>query len=286
MTALVTPFTKTGEVDFDNYAKLVERQIASGTNALIPGGTTGEGSTLTIAEHQSVIEACVAQTKSRVPVIAGVGANDTPVSIALAQTAQKAGADALLAATGYYNRPSQRGLIAHYQTLAEATDLPIILYNVPGRTACDIHVDTMAALVEHPQIIGVKDATGDLARVALQRLACGKDFIQLSGEDMTAVGFNAMGGVGCISVTANVMPDLCAQMHQACLSGDWASALAYQDKLAPLHAALFADTNPTPVKYALSRLGLIENEVRLPMVPASEAAMAMVDAALEGLGLL
>ncbi|WOI52361.1 4-hydroxy-tetrahydrodipicolinate synthase [Parvularcula sp. LCG005] len=284
-TALVTPF-KDGAVDFDAFDRLLERQLAGGTHGVVPAGTTGEGSTLTVEEQIAIIRRCVSVVAGRVPVIAGVGANDTPTALRLAKAAAEAGADGLLAATGYYNRPSQAGLIAHYTKLAEATDLPIVLYNVPARTASDISVDTMGVLAENPRIVALKDATSVLARVARQRLSCGSDFVQLSGEDCTAVGFNAMGGQGCISVTANVVPDLCAQMQSACLDGRWDEAVALQDRLTPLHDALFADTSPGPVKYALSCLGLIANELRLPLVPASDEARAAVDAALSGLDLI
>lgn len=285
MTALITPFRQ-GAVDFETYAALIERQIEAGTHALVPTGTTGESATISMDEHIEAIGACVAATKGRVPVIAGIGSNDTSTSILLAEKAQGAGADALLAVTGYYNKPSQDGLIAHYQALADSTDLPIIIYNVPSRTMSDVAVETMAILSRHPRIVGCKDATGALARVARHRLFCGKDFVQVSGEDVTAVGFNAMGGVGCISVLSNVVPDLCAQMQTACLEGRWDEALAFQDKLTPLADALFSDTSPGPAKYAMSRLGLCREELRLPLVPSGEKAKIAVDAALEGLGLL
>lgn len=285
MTALVTPF-KSGAVDFDTYASLIERQVTAGTHGVIPVGTTGESATLSMEEHTEVIEACVKTAAKRIPVIAGVGSNDTTSSIQLATQASEAGADALLAVTGYYNKPSQDGLIAHYTALADSTDLPIILYNVPARTSSDISVETLAILARHPRIIGVKDATANLARVARQRLACGSDFIQISGEDVTTVGFNAMGGVGCISVLSNVVPDLCAQMQTACLEGRWAEALEFQDRLAPLADALFSDTSPAPVKYAMARLGLLQEELRLPLVPASEKSKIAVSHALEDLGLL
>ncbi len=285
MTALVTPF-KGGAVDFDAYRVLVKRQLDGGTSVIIAAGTTGEASTLTVEEQVEVIQTCTEVVDGKIPVLAGVGSNDTPTSLALAEAAAQAGANGLLAATGYYNKPSQPGLIAHYEMLADATDLPIVLYNVPGRTMSDIEVDTMATLSKHPNIVGVKDATGNLARVADQRLACQDGFVQVSGEDVTAVGFNAMGGQGCISVSANVAPYLCAQMQNATLQNRWDEALSLQDQLTPLHNAMFSDTNPAPVKYALWRLGLIEEEVRLPLVPASESAKLAVDRALEGRGLL
>ncbi|RFB01737.1 4-hydroxy-tetrahydrodipicolinate synthase [Parvularcula marina] len=285
ITALVTPFHH-GAVAYDTYRDLIDRQIKGGTHGIVPVGTTGETSTLNEEEHVEVIRCAVSAADGRIPVIAGVGSNDTATSIMLAEKAQSAGADALLAVTGYYNKPSQDGLIAHFTALADSTDLPIILYNVPGRTACDIAVSTMKVLARHPGIVGVKDATGNLARVAQQRLACGSDFIQLSGEDATAVGFNAMGGTGCISVTSNVVPDLCALMQTATLEGRWEEARELQDRLTPLAEALFMDTSPGPTKYALARLGLCQEELRLPLVPASEKAKIAVAKALEGLGLI
>ena len=285
MTALVTPFAD-GRIDYEMFERHVERQIEGGTSALVPVGTTGEATTLTVEEHIAVIEKCVSVAAGRRPVIAGVGSNDTPTAVALAEAAARAGATGLLAATGYYNRPSQRGLVKHYEMLANATSLPIILYNVPSRTASDISVETLAELSRHPLIVGLKDATANLARVARQRLACTKDFVQLSGEDITAVGFNAMGGQGCISVTANVAPDLCHALQQSTLDGRWDEAVALQDKLAPLHDALFSDSSPAPVKYAMSRLGLGTPDVRLPLVQASEQSMAAVDAALRYVGLV
>ncbi|WP_238525772.1 4-hydroxy-tetrahydrodipicolinate synthase [Parvularcula bermudensis] len=285
MTALVTPF-KGGEVDYDAYAALIERQIAAGTRAVIPVGTTGESATLSEREHIAVVTHCVETVKGRIPVIAGAGSNNTVAAIRLAEQAEGAGADALLATTGYYNKPPQSGIEAHYRHLAEATDLPILVYNVPGRTQTDVAVETLARLSTVPTIVGVKDATGDLGRVALHRRACGKDFIQLSGEDMTAVGYNAMGGQGCISVTANVAPEQCAQLQDACLNGRFADALELQDRLTALHEALFVETSPGPTKYALARLGLCREELRLPLVPTSERSKAAVDRALDELGLL
>lgn len=284
-TALVTPFSG-GKVDFDAYARLIERQIDAGTHGLVAVGTTGETSTLGLEEHVAVAKAAVEVADGRVPVISGVGSNDTATSITLAEAVVAAGADGVLAVTGYYNKPSQSGLIAHFSMLADAIEAPIIVYNVPARTSCDITVETLGVLSTNRHIVGVKDASGNLARVARQRLACTEGFLQLSGEDLTAVGFNAMGGLGCISVTSNVAPELCAQMQSACLEGRWDEALALQDRLAPLHDALFADASPAPTKYALARLGLIEEELRLPNVPASEAAKVQVDRALAGLGMM
>jgi 4-hydroxy-tetrahydrodipicolinate synthase len=283
--ALVTPF-KSDKVDEAAYEKLIERQIAAGSAGLVPVGTTGESPTLSHDEHMRVVELCVKGANKRVPVIAGAGSNSTREAIELAQHAEKVGADALLTVTGYYNKPSQEGILAHFKALHEAVGIPLVIYNVPGRTCSEISVETLGALSQLSRVIAVKDATADLARVARQRIACVEGFTQLSGEDITAVGFNAMGGSGCISVTANVVPELCAQMQAACAAGDWQKAVTIQDKLTPLHDALFSDTNPTPVKYALGKMGLIEPEVRLPLVAPSQSARAAVDKALSGLGLL
>lgn len=283
ITALVTPFTG-GAVDEAAFERLVDRQIRAGTHGLVPMGTTGESATLSHDEHRRVVEICIKTAKGRVPVIAGAGSNSTAEAIELARFAEKAGADAILAVTGYYNKPSQAGLIAHFTALHGATGLPIILYNVPGRVVVNLSLDAIATLSKLPRIVGVKDATGDLARVALQRLASGPDFTLLSGEDMTAVGFNAMGGRGCISVSSNVAPELCAKMQSHCLNGDYAAALALQDRLAPLHDAIFKDTSPGPVKYALSLLGLCSDEVRLPLVAPPEPVRKAVREALERLG--
>lgn len=285
LTALVTPF-RNGAVDEGALVRLAERQISAGTSGLVAVGSTGESPTLSAAEHERVIGLCVEAAGRRVPVIAGAGSNDTARAIALAGAAARAGADALLAATGYYNKPSQAGLFAHFAALHDATRLPIILYNVPGRTIANLSVETIAALSKLPRIVALKDATGDLARVALQRLASGPDFTLLSGEDMTAVGFNAMGGRGCISVAANIAPDLCAQLQAATLKGDFAGALALQDRLTPLNEVLFRDVNPGPVKYALSLMGLCTEELRLPLVPPPPAVKDEVRRVLAGLGLI
>lgn len=285
ITALVTPF-RNGAVDETAFARLVERQIDAGTSGLVPVGTTGESATLTHEEHRRVVDICIRTAAGRVPVIAGAGSNATAEAIELARFAEKAGADAILAVTGYYNKPSQAGLVAHFAAIHDATTLPIILYNVPGRVVVNLSVETVATLSKLPRVVGLKDATGDLARVALQRLASGPGFTLLSGEDMTAVGFNAMGGRGCIGVSSNVAPELCAKMQTLTLKGDYAGALALQDRLAPLHDALFKDTSPGPVKYALSLLGLCSDELRLPLAPASEPARRAVRAALDGLGLI
>lgn len=285
ITALVTPFRK-GEIDEDAFVRLVDRQIEAGTHALVPAGTTGESATLSHDEHRRVIELCVETAAGRVPVIAGAGSNATAEAIELARFAEEAGADGLLTVTGYYNKPSQAGLFGHFKALHDAVSLPIILYNVPGRTSSNLSVETIAALSRLPRIVGVKDATGDLARVALQRLACEPGFVQLSGEDMTAVGFNAMGGRGCIGVSSNVAPALCAEMQQASLAGDYQKAIALQDRLAPLHDVLFKDTSPGPVKYALSLMGLCSDELRLPLTSPPEAVKTRLREVLEGLGLL
>lgn len=285
MTALATPF-KNGAVDDAAFQSLVDRQIKAGTSAVIPAGTTGESATLTHDEHFRVIRLAVEAAAGRVPVIAGAGSNATARAVEIVRFAEKAGADGVLALCGYYNKPTQAGLIAHFTALHEATRLPIVLYNVPARTVVSLSVETIGTLSKLPRIIGVKDATGDLARVALQRLASGPDFIQISGEDMTAVGFNAMGGRGCISVTANVAPDLCAAMQAATFAGDFDKAVSIQDRLAPLHEVLFVETSPGPVKYAMSLMGLCSDEVRLPLVAPSDATKARVRSVLRGLGLI
>ena len=283
--ALVTPFRD--EV-FDEavFRSFVEWQIAEGSHGLVPCGTTGESATLSAEEHRRVIEVCVETAAGRVPVIAGCGSNNTAVAVELVKSAAAAGADAALLVPPYYNRPNQDGIYAHFEAVASATDLPIVLYNVPARTVTDIGVETMGRLAKLPAIKAVKDATGNLARVSAQRLACGADFVQLSGNDDMALGFSAMGGVGCVSVTANVAPRLCADFQNACLSGDWAGALALQDRLFPLHTALFTDASPGPVKYALNRVRPdFPSALRLPMTPPSEASRKAVDAALEHAGL-
>ncbi len=282
--ALVTPF-KAGAVDFDAFAAFIEWQIAEGSTGLVPCGTTGESPTLSHAEHYDVITRTVEIAAGRVPVIAGCGSNDTATAIAHMAHAERVGADAALIVVPYYNKPSQRGLIAHFKALTERSSLPIIIYNIPGRSVADMSTETMAELAQLPSIIGVKDATGNLARVSAQREACGADFIQLSGNDDMALGFNAMGGVGAISVTANVAPRLCAQMQAATLAGDFRTALAITDRLYPLHAALFSDASPGPTKYALARLGLMAPDVRLPICEPSAASKAAVDAGLAYAGL-
>jgi 4-hydroxy-tetrahydrodipicolinate synthase len=284
--ALVTIF-RDEALDEHAFLDFVRWQVAEGSHALVPCGTTGESATLTSAEHRRVIELAIEGAEGRVKVIAGCGSNDTARAIELTRSAKQAGADAALHVPPYYNRPNQDGIFAHIAAIAEAVDLPIVLYNVPARTITDISVETMARLAKIANVIAVKDATGNLARVSAQRAACGEDFVQLSGNDDMALGFSAMGGTGCISVTANVAPRLCAEFQNACLSGDWHAALRLQDKLYPLHAALFTDASPGPVKYALSRVREgTSSELRLPMTAPSEASRKAVDAALEHADLL
>ncbi len=283
--ALITPF-RDGVLDIDAFQKFVDWQITQGSHGLVPTGTTGESPTLSHDEHDRVIEVCIEATAGRVPVIAGTGSNSTAEAIRLTAHAKKAGADAALVVTPYYNKPTQEGLYQHFKAINDAVDLPILIYNIPPRSVIDMSVETMARLAELPNIVGVKDATAKLDRVSLQRMAIGPDFIQLSGEDGTALGFNAHGGVGCISVTANIAPALCAQFQNACGCGDFAAALVIQDRLMPLHEALFVESNPGPVKYAASRLGLCSPETRLPLAPISDASKARVDAALQKAGLI
>jgi 4-hydroxy-tetrahydrodipicolinate synthase len=285
LTALVTPF-KNGELDLVTLKQLVEWQIAEGTTGLVPVGTTGESPTLSHAEHQQVIEDVVAATAGRVPVIAGAGSNNTIESISLMRHAEKVGADAALVVTPYYNKPTQAGLIAHYTALHDCCTLPIIIYNIPPRSVIDMTPETMGKLAELPRIIGVKDATGKIERVSQQRASCGKDFIQLSGEDATALGFNAHGGVGAISVTANVAPRLCAEFQAATLAGDFSRALEYQDLLMPLHEAIFIEPGLIGAKYGLSLLGLCSEEVRLPHVGLTDGTKAKIKAAMVHAGLL
>lgn len=285
LTALATPF-RGGAVDEHAFLRCVLRQLDAGTRGLIVAGTTGEAPTLTDEEFRRLVRIAVDAADGRAPVIAGVSANATARAIQLAQAATEAGAHALLAASGYYNKPSQAGLIAHFTALHDQTNLPILLYNVPGRTVANLSVATIATLSRLPRITGLKDATGDVGRVALQRLASPADFILLSGDDVNAVGFNAMGGRGCISVTANVAPELCARLQAASLAGDYVEARAMQDRLTPLHDALFRDTNPGPVKYALSLLDLCTDEMRLPLVPPPESVRGELKAVLRALGLI
>lgn len=286
LPALVTPFTPDGELDLNTLKKLVEWHVDQGSHGLVPVGTTGESPTLTHDEHRLVVEEVVRIAGGRIPVIAGAGSNSTREGIGLIQHAAEVGADAALVVTPYYNKPTQAGLIAHYTALAEAADLPIIIYNIPGRSVIDMLPETMGELAKLPNIVGVKDATGKLERVSQQRITCGPDFIQLSGEDGTALGFNAHGGIGCISVTANVAPKLCAEFQEATLRGDYAAALDYQDRLMPLHVAIFVEPGLVGAKYAMSRLGLCDERVRLPLLPLTDRTKAQIDAALAHAGLI
>src|ERR1700678_1554859 len=274
-TALVTPF-KNGSLDEAAFRALVSWQIAEGTHGLVPVGTTGESPTVNHDEHKRIVEWCIDEVRGRVPVIAGAGSNSTKEAIELAQHAKKAGAGAVLVVTPYYNKPTQEGLYQHFKAINEAVGIPIIIYNIPGRSVIDMSVDTMKRLYELENIAGVKDATANMVRVSQQRAELGPEFTQLSGEDATALGFMAHGGHGCISVTSNVAPRLCAEFQAACLKGNYAAALKLQDKLAPLHINLFVETSPAPVKYALSLMGKCTNSLRLPMVPATEKAQVAV----------
>jgi 4-hydroxy-tetrahydrodipicolinate synthase len=279
ITALVTPF-KDGKFDETTYQALIDWQIESGTHGLSPAGTTGESPTLSHAEHRAVIAACIKGARGRVPVIAGTGSNNTAEAIELSRFAEAAGADGLLVVAPYYNKPSQEGLYHHYKAINDAVGLPIIIYNIPPRSVVDVSVDTMRRLFELKNIAGVKDATGSLARTAQQREALGPDFIQLSGEDLTAVAVMSLGGHGCISVTSNIAPKICADMQEACLDNDFARALKLNDRLSPLHQALFIEPNPAGPKYALAALGKITEELRAPMLKASEKARGPIRAAL------
>jgi 4-hydroxy-tetrahydrodipicolinate synthase len=285
ITALITPFDN-GQFDEDAFRRLVDFQIKSGTHGLVPVGTTGESPTLTHDEHQRVVRVCIEQAAGRVPVIAGAGSNSTREAVELAKHAQSAGANGVLIVTPYYNKPTQEGLYRHFKAINDAIDLPIIIYNIPGRCVIDMSVATMARLFALPNIRGVKDATASMVRVSQQRAAMGPEFCQLSGEDATALGFMAHGGHGCISVTSNVAPALCAQFQNACLEGDYAKALELHDRLMPLHEALFVESNPGPVKHAAERLGLCKSELRLPLSPPLESTRRVVDEALHAAGLL
>lgn len=285
ITALITPFLN-GKVDEKAFQDLVSWQIAEGTHALVPCGTTGESPTLSHAEHHRVVELCIEAAKGKVPVIAGAGSNSTDEAIDLARHAKKAGADAVLVVAPYYNKPSQEGLFRHYEAIATSVDIPIIVYNIPGRSIVDISIETFSRLIALPNIVGVKDATADLARPLRARVALGPKFCQLSGEDATAIAFNIQGGVGCISVTSNIAPKLCSQMQNAWAAGDLAACSAINEKLMPLHDAMFCETSPAPVKYAASLLGKSSPDVRLPLVPASAAARLRVEAAMKAAGLI
>ncbi len=284
-TALVTPF-KNGAVDEKAFRGLVEWQIEEGINGLVPVGTTGESPALSHDEHKRIVVWCVDQAKGRVPVIAGAGSNATAEAIELARHAEQAGADAVLVVTPYYNKPTQEGLYQHFKAINDSVGIPIIIYNIPSRSVIDMSIETMKRLYELKNIAGIKDATANIARATQQRVALGEDFNQLSGEDITALGFMAHGGHGCISVTSNVAPRLCAEFQSACLTGDYTAALKIQDKLAPLHQHLFVETSPSPVKYALSLLGKCADTVRLPLVPLSEKSKAVVREAMVHAGLV
>lgn len=285
ITALVTPM-RDGKIDEEAFAGLVDWQISEGTHGLVPVGTTGESPTLSHPEHHRVVEICIEVANGRVPVIAGAGSNNTEEAIGLARHAEKAGANALLIVTPYYNKPNQEGLYQHFKAVNDAVGIPIIIYNIPPRSVIDMSVETMARLFALKNIAGVKDATAKLDRVSLQRHAMGPEFVQLSGEDATALGFNAHGGQGCISVTANVAPKLVSEFQIACLEGDYGKALSYQDRLMPLHRALFLEPNPTGAKYALSVLGKIKDEVRLPLVSVSEKTQVEIRSAMVHAGLI
>lgn len=284
ITALITPF-KDGVVDEAAYQKFVDWQVREGTHGLVPVGTTGESPTLSHSEHKRVVELCIEAADGRVPVIAGAGSNSTVEAVEFTRHAKDVGADGVLIVTPYYNKPTQSGLYAHYKAINDCADIPVIIYNIPGRSVIDMTVETMAELYKLSNIVGVKDATADLTRPSLQRDAMGPDFIQLSGEDGTALGFMAHGGRGCISVTSNVAPRLCSEFQEACLAGDFAKALEIQDRLMPLHDALFVESNPGPIKYAVSKLGICGPETRLPLVPITDATCAIVDKAMERAGL-
>jgi 4-hydroxy-tetrahydrodipicolinate synthase len=284
ITALITPFAD-GLVDKAAFEKLVDWQIAEGTHGLVPCGTTGESPTLSHAEHMDVTELCIKTAAGRVPVVAGAGSNSTTEAVMLAQHAAKAGADAVLVVTPYYNKPTQEGLYQHFKAVHDAIDIPVVIYNIPGRSVVDIFVATMARLAELPRIIGVKDAVGDVARVSAYRLAIGERFLQLSGNDDCALGHMAHGGHGCISVTANIAPKLCSQFQEAAMAGDFATARGIQDKLYPFHRDLFAESNPAPAKYVAERLGICRAEVRLPLVPVTNATKTLLDAAIAHAGL-
>ena len=287
LTALVTPFEKSGRFDEKAFRALVAWQIEEGTRGLVPVGTTGESPTLSHEEHRHVVKTCIEVAKGQVPVVAGAGSNNTEEAVGLVQFAEQAGADAALVVTPYYNRPTQRGLYQHFAAVAKATRLPIIIYNIPPRSVIDMMPETMGQLAnDFKNIVGVKDATGKIERVSEQRATCGKDFIQLSGEDATALGFNAHGGVGCISVTSNVAPRLCSEFQEATLANDKERALELQDRLLPLHKAIFVEPGVSGAKYALSRLGRVENAVRSPLMTVEESTAAKIDAAMKFAGLL
>jgi 4-hydroxy-tetrahydrodipicolinate synthase len=284
ITALITPF-RDGKIDVRAFQRLVEWQIDQGTHGLVPVGTTGESPTLSHDEHKGLVELCVEAAAGRVPVIAGAGSNCTAEAVELTRHAKQAGADGVLVVTPYYNKPTQEGLYLHFKAVNDCADIPILIYNIPGRSVVDMSVETMARLFKLANIVGVKDATANMARASQQRAALGPDLVQLSGEDATALGFMAHGGQGCISVTANVAPALCSEFQLACLGGNFKRALELQDQLMPLHDALFVESNPGPVKYAAEKLGLCSSETRLPLAPLTQASKVKVDAALAQVGL-
>ncbi len=284
-TALITPM-RDGALDEAAFQNLVDWQIREGSHGLVPVGTTGESPTLSHEEHMRAVDLCIEAADKRVPVIAGAGSNSTAEAIGFVKHAKASGADGALVVCPYYNKPNQEGLYQHYKAVNDAADIPVIIYNIPGRSIVDMTVETMARLFKLPNIVGVKDATADLARVSLQRMAMGPEFNQLSGEDGTALAFNAHGGHGCISVTSNVAPAICAEFQNACLAGKFDRALQIQDLLMPLHAALFSDTSPGPVKYAVELLGLCGSETRLPLVPVREDSKKLVREAMVHAGLL
>ncbi len=283
--ALITPF-RDGQLDEDAFVALVERQINGGVHGLVPVGTTGETATLSHDEHRRVVELCVQTARGRVPIIAGAGSNSTQEAIELVSHAKAVGADAALVVTPYYNRPSQEGIYRHYAAINDAVQLPVLVYNVPSRTSSDVTNDTLARLARLPNIVGIKDATGDMARVSFQRLMCGPDWVMLSGDDPTALGYIAHGGHGCISVTANVAPDACSAFYNACLEGDFEAARVRQDKLVRLHKALFLDASPSPTKFALAQLGLCSDEARLPISPCDEGVRPAILEAMREAGVL
>ncbi len=286
LVALITPMREDGSVDEKAYAEFVDWQIKEGTHAVVPVGTTGESPTLSHDEHRRVVAIALEVAKGRVPVIAGAGSNSTEEAISLSRHAKEAGADATLVVTPYYNKPTQEGMYLHFKAIADAVDIPMIIYNIPPRSVIDMSVETMARLAKHPNIVGVKDATANLTRPLHTRIACGEDFCQLSGEDHTALAFNASGGVGCISVSANVAPRLCSEMQTAWMEGRHAEAMAIQNRLVPLHDAMFAETSPGPVKFAASLLGKTSERCRLPLAPLMPATKEKVKAAMTQVGLL
>jgi 4-hydroxy-tetrahydrodipicolinate synthase len=283
LPALITPF-RDGEVDEESFIRLIERQIAGGVHGLVPAGTTGESATLSHDEHRRVVELCVTTAGGRVPVIAGAGSNSTAEAIELTRHARAVGADAVLMVTGYYNRPSQEGIYRHYAAVDAAVDMPVLVYNVPGRAIVDISNETLERLAKLPNIVGIKDATADVARVSIQRLVCGDEWVLLSGDDPTALGYIAHGGHGCISVTANVAPAACATFYNACMAGDFAAARTVQDRLIRLHKALFLDASPAPTKFALAHLGLCAEDSRLPIAPCADAVKPAILEAMRAAG--